>query len=184
VNENQDQATKFLRELSDAATRNPVSAALLGIGAAWFFGERAWRGGVRPAIDAASEVAQSAVSRVSASGKADKFDLTELFRQQPLALGVIGVAIGAGLAAALPTTQVEAQFMGEASDELKTRARELAAEGADRAQDAAKRALEAAADEAERQGLTPEGLKSVKDKSRPRWVASSRPANQGISGRG
>ena len=39
--------------------------------------------------------------------------LSELFRAQPLALGAIGLAIGAGIAAALPKTDVEDAYLGE-----------------------------------------------------------------------
>ena len=39
--------------------------------------------------------------------------LSDLFRAQPLALGALGLAIGAGIAAALPSTEVEAEYFGE-----------------------------------------------------------------------
>jgi hypothetical protein len=51
-----------------------------------------------------------------------------VFEQQPLVAGAIGLAIGAALGAAIPSTDVENRMMGEGADELKLRARELAAE--------------------------------------------------------
>lgn len=39
--------------------------------------------------------------------------LTELFRARPLALGALGLAIGAGIAAALPKTDIEDAYLGE-----------------------------------------------------------------------
>ncbi len=70
--------------------------------------------------------------------------LAEMFDRQPLALGAIGLAIGAAVAASLPTTRFEAEFFGETGDALRDRAHAVA---------------QTAADEARRQNLTPEGLK-------------------------
>ena len=55
-------------------------------------------------------------------------NLTEVFRAQPIALGAIGLAIGAGIAAALPATEVEAAYLGETSDAVKAKATEFASE--------------------------------------------------------
>ena len=71
--------------------------------------------------------------------------LADLFERQPLALGAIGLAIGAAVAASLPTTRLEKDMLGETSDALRERARAAA---------------DVAAEEAQRQNLTPEGLKS------------------------
>ena len=168
MSDNQDQGSNVLRDLSSAASRNPLSAALIGMGALWFLGDRAWQAGVRPTIDQASEVIGSAMSRARPEHSRrddadDQWSLSRLFREQPLALGVIGAAIGAGLAAALPASPTENQLLGEASDELKAKAQEFAGTQASRAGEAAERALHAAAEEAEKQGLSPEGLKSAKD---------------------
>jgi hypothetical protein len=46
--------------------------------------------------------------------------------KQPLVLGAIGLAVGAAIGAALPATHAENRWMGESSDELKRRAREIA----------------------------------------------------------
>jgi hypothetical protein len=88
-------------------------------------------------------------------------NLAELFRTQPLALGAVGLAIGAGIAAALPSTEVETGYLGETSDAFKERAQALVAEQASRAAEAAERGISAAAEEARNQGLTVEGTKSA-----------------------
>jgi hypothetical protein len=167
VSENRDHGSNYLRDLSDAASRNPLSAALIGMGALWFLGDKAWQGAGRPSIGQASDAVGSAISRIGLDRREQSADgrsgLTELFRRQPLALGVIGLAIGAGLAAALPSTAMEAQLMGEGSDEFKAKAREFANDQADRAESAAERALDAGTEEAQKQGLTLDGLKSAKD---------------------
>ena len=88
-------------------------------------------------------------------------NLAELFRTQPLALGAVGLAIGAGIAAALPSTEAETDYLGETSDAFKERAQALVAEQASRAAEAAERGISAAAEEARNQGLTVEGTKSA-----------------------
>jgi hypothetical protein len=84
--------------------------------------------------------------------------LTDLFNEQPLMLGALGVAIGAGIAASLPSTTVEAELFGETSDEFKAQARGFAQQASARAEEMARDAVGAAAEEAHRQGLTPEAM--------------------------
>jgi hypothetical protein len=88
-------------------------------------------------------------------------NLTELFRAQPLALGVIGLAIGAGIAAALPNTDVEDSYLGEASDTVRSKTAELAGHQVDNATKLASNVFDAAAEEARRQGLTLEDAKAA-----------------------
>jgi len=51
-----------------------------------------------------------------------------LLNEQPLVLAGMGLAVGAAIGAALPETEMEDRLMGEASDELKNRARDVAKE--------------------------------------------------------
>jgi len=88
-------------------------------------------------------------------------NLSDLFNAQPLALGAIGLAIGAGIAAAMPSTRVEAEYFGEASDTVKEKAKQFATEQSDRATTIAEEAFNAASEEAGRQGLSVEGAKSA-----------------------
>jgi hypothetical protein len=88
-------------------------------------------------------------------------NLAELFRTQPLALGAVGLAIGAGIAAALSSTEAETDYLGETSDAFKERAQALVAEQASRAAAAAESGISAAAEEVRNQGLTVEGTKSA-----------------------
>jgi hypothetical protein len=87
--------------------------------------------------------------------------LTELFRAQPLALGAIGLTIGAGIAAALPTTDVEDAYLGEVSQTIRKQAAEIASQQVNRATALASDVAEAAAAEARNQGLTPDGAKAA-----------------------
>jgi hypothetical protein len=220
MNEASEKTTDFVRELGDAIRRNPVSAALIGMGVMWMFSgrmaglsaEAARRAGLDRLPDAAGEAFDAAGSTVkssvramgdsvsSAAGavqdtatamvdRASRFgreqadtvtgvarrlpgygsdmieearsSLSELFRTQPLALGAIGLAIGAGLAAALPATDLEAEYLGETADAVKEKARQFASDQASRATDIAENAVNAAAAEARNQGLTMEGVRSA-----------------------
>jgi hypothetical protein len=78
--------------------------------------------------------------------------LADAFERQPLLLGALGIAIGAGIAAALPETEIENKLAGEASDAVKEQAREMLSSTADQVKTATSRAL----DDAKARGLTPE----------------------------
>jgi len=192
----------FLGDLQNAARDNPVSAALIGIGAVWWLSGRA---GLRPdgpalreatrsvgeaargygeniagaassAMDAGRRMASDVADRTSkfAEGLTDHLPragssaydnlrsrISDMFEQQPLLLGVVGVAVGAGLAAALPQTEFEGQALGEVSDRVKSTLSDVASTQADRASDLVGNVVDAARTEAGRQGLTPDGLKAA-----------------------
>ncbi len=80
--------------------------------------------------------------------------LSELFDRQPLAMGAVGLAIGAGLAAALPRTKVESRVMGEASDAVKEQAQDLISSQLHDASKLADWALRTITQEAKAQGLS------------------------------
>ena len=193
----------FIKDLGDAARRNPVSAALIGMGIVWLFAGKA---GVRPAEllertgfdrlpDAArnamgatqdrvasaadvvrergSEGIETATRMASEYAKAlpDAADvlgtvrgnLADLFKAQPLALGAIGLVIGAGIAAALPSTDIENSYLGETSETLKSKATEIAGKQIDKAATVAATVVETAAEEARRQGLTIDDARAAMD---------------------
>jgi hypothetical protein len=67
--------------------------------------------------------------RAFASGTASTGrDMFDFARDQPLVLAGLGLAFGAAVGAAFPSTETERQFMGEASDDLKERTQAFAAE--------------------------------------------------------
>jgi hypothetical protein len=199
----------FIDNLGEAARRNPLSAAFIGMGVLWLLagGRSAGRArdllrgtglddvpeatkdtfsSVKSGIGASTEVIKDAagssfdaVREKSADAvnqaaefaqampnPADVFEtardnLTELFRAQPLALGAIGLAIGAGIAAALSSTEVENAYLGEASETLRNKTAEIAGQQVDKAATIATQVIDAAAEEARNQGLTTEGAKAV-----------------------
>jgi hypothetical protein len=88
-------------------------------------------------------------------------NLTDLFKAQPLALGAIGLAIGAGIAAALPTTDVENSYLGETSETLKNKAAEIAGDQIEKASSLATDVVETVAEEARKEGLTMDSAKAA-----------------------
>jgi hypothetical protein len=80
-----------------------------------------------------------------------------MFERQPLVLGAIGFAVGAAIGAALPATHAENRWMGESSDELKRRAREIAEDQYDNVREIAGQIYDGVRDEvkAERLGDIP-----------------------------
>lgn len=114
------------------------------------------------------EYAETASEYVSAipGSTAEVFDtvqsnLSAVFKAQPLAIGAIGLAIGAGIAAALPSSELETAYLGEASDAIKGKATELASEQKDRVTKVADSVMSAVSKEAGRQGLTLDEAKSA-----------------------
>jgi hypothetical protein len=203
MNEKNISASGFVEDLRDAAGRNPVSAALIGMGVLWMLTGAKSPAGVRRVLrnagldqvpnalsevrsglreKAGSDVAASTLEAARGRGASVIDDvveygramiepgavfetardgLSELFRAQPLALGAIGLAIGAGIAAALPKTDVEDAYLGEASRTLKTEAAEIAGQQVEKATALANDVVEAASAEARKQGLTPDGAKAA-----------------------
>jgi hypothetical protein len=208
MSEVEEKTSGFIDSLGDAARRNPLSAALIGMGVLWLFaGKSTGRvgdvlrstgvGGIPEAtrdtfssvksgigdstaaatdaagssLDAVRQRSADAVSQAAELARtmqnpADVFEaardsLTELFKAQPLALGAIGLAIGAGIAAAIPGTEVENAYLGEASETLRSKTAEIAGEQVDKATTLATQMIDAAAEEARKQGLTTEGVKAA-----------------------
>jgi hypothetical protein len=221
MNSISEKGSDFIQDLGDAVRKNPLSAALIGMGVLWLFtgnrpveragefvrntgwdripdaagnaldaarstlksgadvvGERvtsaggAMKEGAADAFDDAARygrdyanTASEYVSSIPETG-AEFFDtarsnLSNVFKAQPLALGAIGIAIGAGFAATLPATQLETDYLGETSDSVKAKAAEFAAEQTDRVTAVAENVVEAVTEEARKQGLTLEGAKSA-----------------------
>ena len=202
MNDRTESGSSFVQDLRDAAARNPVSAALIGMGVLWMLtgakspagagnafrraGEALdnVRSGLKESTGSVTDVAASTLDAVRERGASTLdnvaeygrgmlepgavFDtardgLSELFRAQPLALGAIGLAIGAGIAAALPKTDVEDAYLGEVSQTFKTQATEIAGQQVDKATALASDVVEAASAEAKTQGLTPDGARAAVD---------------------
>jgi hypothetical protein len=99
---------------------------------------------------AVGEQVRAAAASGREYGAAIQSRLSESLERQPLLLGAIGLAIGAGIASSFATTAVEQEWMGKTADA----AREKAGEVGDALTDQARRVLTEVQAEAERQGLT------------------------------
>ncbi|MFC0241966.1 hypothetical protein [Rhodopseudomonas telluris] len=110
------------------------------------------------AMDRASDFGRQLPETGAELFDAAKSRMTDLLEEQPLLLGALGLAIGAGIAASLPSTSVEADLFGETSDEFKAQARGFVDHASERVTAATRDAVGAATDEARRQGLTPDGV--------------------------
>jgi hypothetical protein len=75
-------------------------------------------------------------------------NLSDFFDRQPLLLGDMGLAIGAGIASSIPTTEAEKNVMGEASDFIRDTVTVKVTQVRDMA--------DAAAQELKAQGFTPQ----------------------------
>lgn len=235
MNSGPERIGGFVSDLGEAARRNPISAALIGMGAVWLFASRSQRGaelirrsGIDRLPDAArdawegtssnirssardlGDAASEAAERIRSQGNSTmegmteagqrfvrsaseyagdlpdragnlfddaKDSLSDLFKSQPLAIGAVGIAIGAALAAAFPTTETEAEYLGEGSEFVRQKASEIAGEQVERATEIGKKVADAVVDEARQQGLTTEGLRfaatELSDKAARVAVAAS-----------
>jgi hypothetical protein len=131
------------------------ATASIGERASALYGNAASRAGH------AADAIGSSASTVGRQVSARSHDLIELCREQPLVLAGIGIAVGAAIGAMLPSTEAENRLLGEASDKLKQRTRDMAGEQYDKAKTVAATAAAAASEEAsktidaeaQRQGL-------------------------------
>src|SRR5438093_879306 len=96
-------------------------------------------------------------------------DLGDAARNNPVSAALIGMGVlwmltgarGAGIAAAVPATDLEAEYFGKASDQLKERAVDMASEQAERVAVAAEDVIVNVSEEARKQGLTVDAAKAA-----------------------
>jgi hypothetical protein len=82
-----------------------------------------------------------------------------LIDEQPLLAGAIGLAIGAGLAAVIPKTDTEREYLGDASQAVKEAATEFAEQQYENAKEVVGRVSEAAMNAADEEGLSETAVK-------------------------
>lgn len=89
-----------------------------------------------------------------------KDNFGRLLDEQPLVLGVLGIAVGTLLGAALPSTRREDEMMGRKRDDLLEKAKHTASEQAERLKESAKHVADVAKDEAK--GIASDAASSVR----------------------
>jgi gas vesicle protein len=111
----------------------------------------------RSGIDAASRTGD----QLTESFRDSRDSLLRTMNNHPLLVGGVGVLIGAVIASALPVSQAENRLMGDTSDDLKNRARDMASEGLDVAKTAARDVYQDTVSRAQGEGLTPEAVRQT-----------------------
>jgi hypothetical protein len=104
---------------------------------------------VRSGMDTATEIAKERIERVRSTAKdaaaAAPATASKVIRDNAALIGGLGIAIGAILAASLPSTTAEARMAGKASDRVKRAAGTAAQSGFEAAKDTVLSAADAAA---------------------------------------
>ncbi|WP_019342338.1 DUF3618 domain-containing protein [Stutzerimonas stutzeri] len=77
----------------------------------------------------ASDSGRQASARLRGGADRARGGFNQLLQEQPLALGAIGIALGALIAASVPPSRREDEMLGEASDRMTDRLRHKAEEG-------------------------------------------------------
>jgi ElaB/YqjD/DUF883 family membrane-anchored ribosome-binding protein len=144
-------ANEFVQNLAGQVKHHPLPVTLVGIGIAWLMATGRQQQSAGSSSSKLSEGTQAVRERMSQAGSSisdlgqsarQRFgDLTDsaryqverakdsidyMMREQPLALGAIGVAIGAVIAAMAPRTRKEDELMGDTRDQLIDQAKEVA----------------------------------------------------------
>jgi hypothetical protein len=118
----------------------------------------------RRAGSQASWAARRTRTQAVRAGRNVQRGFLDLVEQQPLAVGAIGVALGAALGALLPRTETEDRWVGPARDRLRDGAVQTGREQYEKATHVAEKAYESAKREADAQGLTPQHDKTVAER--------------------
>jgi hypothetical protein len=100
---------------------------------------------VRSGMDAASEIAKERMERIRSTATSAPANAGKVIQDNAALIGGLGVAIGAILAASLPSTTAEARVVGKASGRIKRSASAAAQSGFEAARDTVLSAADAAA---------------------------------------
>jgi hypothetical protein len=126
-------ATQLAEDLKDRAASYASSA------------REALDSGTTAATAAAKDVLEATRMKAVETYGAARSSAQSVIRDNAALVGGIGLAIGALIAASLPSTKLEAQAMGEASDDLRRQAAAAASEKFDEVKTAGMSAVESAA---------------------------------------
>jgi ElaB/YqjD/DUF883 family membrane-anchored ribosome-binding protein len=106
---------------------------------------------------AAGETAATAKDKAAAMGAQSRDALTNFVNDNPLLVAGIGAAVGAFIAASIPSSEAENRMFGAGSEKLKDKAREAAAQGIEQAGNIAAEAAGSVA-AAAREGIDAAGV--------------------------
>jgi hypothetical protein len=156
ASETAQQAVDYTRDTAarvvGTARQNPIPLALIGLGAAWWLTSRTRS--TSPSFDRSDERDNgdgyaTAYGQGLRTGEADAAEsvrrvvtrrtnqLQRAIEQNPLLVGAGALMLGAAFGLAIPETEAENEWMGEARDSVVGRARDLARDATDQVQAAA-----------------------------------------------
>ena len=107
---------------------------------------------------AGQEMLSKARDRVADVTQRTSQTMKDTVVQNPLLVAGVGLLLGGLIASALPKFQAEDALLGDASTAMKKRAQDAAARGFETAKGAADEIISNAAQKAQAEGLTPDGL--------------------------
>ena len=107
---------------------------------------------------AGQQFLSTARTRASEAGERTTQTMRQTIEQNPILVAGVGLLIGGLIASALPKLDAEDALLGDASAAVKRRAQEAASRGFDSAKGAAGEILSNVAQQAEKEGLTPDGI--------------------------
>jgi ElaB/YqjD/DUF883 family membrane-anchored ribosome-binding protein len=116
--------------------------------------------------DLSDRVAKSSRSMARRAG-----NLSDMVAEQPLVVAALGLAVGAAMAAALPSSEAENQLMGDASDTLKTSAGEMASDQVQNVKEAVETVVSDVKSEASAQALDLDNARSATDQLGQKFTA-------------
>jgi ElaB/YqjD/DUF883 family membrane-anchored ribosome-binding protein len=105
----------------------------------------------------ADETSQAAMERSRRLAEQARETADYVVREQPWAVGLVGLLAGAAIAAAIPPTRIERRTLGEVGERLRS----AAGAAGEQVMEAGIRAGERLSEVAEERGLTAEGLKKA-----------------------
>ncbi len=154
-----DAATSKAGAVADKANRaiHDATDAVQSVSAV---GMAAYEEGVASATTASADIKDQATAVARDSRKA----AADLLKDNPLLVAGIAVAVGAFIAASLPSSEAENRLFGADSDKLKNKARKAAADGLDKAGEFAAQTTGSVAAAAAREGLDSTGVQHALNK--------------------
>jgi ElaB/YqjD/DUF883 family membrane-anchored ribosome-binding protein len=110
------------------------------------------------AVDAVSDEADHLREEAAHVVQQSRTSFDQLIERNPLLVGGIAFALGAFVAASLPSTEMEDKLFGERSDEIKSKAAQAVADSVEQAKDAAADVVGEISAAAAREGLNSEAM--------------------------
>jgi hypothetical protein len=105
--------------------------------------------------DGVADAAERATQETARSARQAKDTIVSFVHEQPLVSAAIGLAVGAAIAAMLPSTETEDELMGDKADAVKDAMGEVASDQFQKAKTAVGKVAEEAMNVAQREGLGP-----------------------------